>query len=104
MTVLGGTVTVRATYKDKEIPGVPKYDLYVINGQGSGQYAYNRKVDITADPAPAGKTFDKWVVVDETVTVENINNSKTTLKTISLVEHISVRDTMSEHPGMSGAR
>ena len=81
MTVLGGTVTVRATYKDKEIPGVPKYDLYVINGQGSGQYAYNRKVDITADPAPAGKTFDKWVVVDETVTVENINNSKTTLTT-----------------------
>jgi len=81
MTVLGGNVTVRATYKDKETPGVPKYDLYVINGQGSGQYAYNRKVDITADPAPAGKTFDKWVVVDETVTVENINNSKTTLTT-----------------------
>ena len=81
MTVLGGNVTVRATYKDKEIPGVPKYDLYVINGQGSGQYADNRKVDITADPAPAGKTFDKWVVVDETVTVENINNSKTTLRT-----------------------
>ncbi len=81
MTVLGGNVTVRATYKDKETPGVPKYDLYVINGQGSGQYAYNRKVDITADPAPAGKTFDKWVVVDETVTVENINNSKTTLRT-----------------------
>ena len=81
MTVLGGNVTVKATYKDKETPGVPKYDLYVINGQGSGQYAYNRKVDITADPAPAGKTFDKWVVVDETVTVENINNSKTTLTT-----------------------
>lgn len=81
MTVLGGNVTVRATYKDKETPGVPKYDLYVINGQGSGQYAYNRKVDITADPAPAGKTFDKWVVVDETVTVDNINNSKTTLTT-----------------------
>lgn len=81
LTALGGNITVRATYKDKEIPGVPKYDLYVINGQGSGQYAYNRKVDITADPAPAGKTFDKWVVVDETVTVENINNSKTTLTT-----------------------
>ena len=81
LTALGGNITVRATYKDKEIPGVPKYDLYVINGQGSGQYAYNRKVDITADPAPAGKSFDKWVVVDETVTVENINNSKTTLTT-----------------------
>lgn len=53
MTVLGGNVTVRATYKDKETPGVPKYDLYVINGQGSGQYAYNRKVDITANPRPS---------------------------------------------------
>lgn len=81
LTALGGNATVTATYKEKEIPGAPKYDLYVINGQGSGQYAYNRKVDITADPAPAGKTFDKWVVVDETVTVENINNSKTTLRT-----------------------
>jgi len=81
MTVLGGNVTVRATYKEKEIPGVPKYDLYVINGQGSGQYAYNRKVDITADPAPAGKTFDKWVVVDETVTVTDITKAKTTLTT-----------------------
>lgn len=81
MTVLGGNVTVRATYKEKEIPGVPKYDLHVINGQGSGQYAYNRKVDITADPAPAGKTFDKWVVVDETVTVTDITKAKTTLTT-----------------------
>ena len=81
LTALGGNITVRATYKDKETPGALKYDLYVINGQGSGQYAYNRKVDITADPAPAGKTFDKWVVVDDTVTVENINNSKTTLTT-----------------------
>ena len=81
MTVLGGNVTVRATYKDKETPGALKYDLNVINGQGTGKYAINKTVEITADPAPAGKTFDKWVVVDETVTVENINNSKTTLTT-----------------------
>ena len=81
LTALGGNATVTATYKEKEIPGAPKYDLYVINGQGSGQYAYNRKVDITADPAPAGKTFDKWVVVDETVTVSDITKAKTTLRT-----------------------
>ena len=81
MTTLGGTATVRATYKEKEIPGVPKYDLYVINGQGSGQYAYNRTVDITADPAPEGKEFDKWVVIEETVTVTDITKQKTTLKT-----------------------
>lgn len=81
LTALGGNATVRATYKEKEIPGAPKYDLYVINGQGSGQYAYNRNVAITADPAPEGKTFDKWVVVDETVTVTDITKAKTTLTT-----------------------
>ena len=81
MTVLGRNVTVRATYKDKEIPGVPKYDLYVINGQGSGQYADNRTVEITANPAPEGKEFDKWVVVEDTVAVADITKPKTTLTT-----------------------
>lgn len=81
MTTLGGVVTVRATYKEKEIPGAPKYDLYVINGQGSGQYASNKQVDITANPAPEGKEFDKWVVIEETVTVTDITKAKTTLTT-----------------------
>ena len=81
MTVLGGSVTVRATYKEKEIPGVWKHDLNVINGQGSGKYAYNKTVEITADPAPEGKEFDKWVVVSDTVTVTDITKAKTTLRT-----------------------
>ena len=80
MTVLGGNVTVRATYKEKEIPGAPKYDLHVINGQGSGQYTSNKQVDITANPAPEGKEFDKWVVIEETVTVTDITKAKTTLQ------------------------
>jgi len=74
-------VTVRATYKEKEIPGAPKYDLHVINGQGSGQYADNRTVEITANPAPEGKEFDKWVVVEDTVAVADITKPKTTLTT-----------------------
>lgn len=74
-------VTVTATYKEKEIPGAPKYDLHVINGQGSGQYASNKQVDITANPAPKGKEFDKWVVIEETVTVTDITKAKTTLRT-----------------------
>lgn len=81
LTTLGGYATVTATYKEKEIPGAPKYDLYVINGQGSGQYADNRTVNITADPAPEGKEFDKWVVIEETVTVTDITKAKTTLRT-----------------------
>ena len=81
MTVLGGNVTVRATYKDKETPGALKYDLNVINGQGTGKYAINKTVEITANPAPEGKAFDKWVVVEDTVAVADITKPKTTLTT-----------------------
>ena len=81
MTVLGGNVTVRATYKDKETPGVLKYDLNVMNGQGTGKYAYNKTVEITANPAPEGKEFDKWVVVEDTVAIADITKPKTTLTT-----------------------
>lgn len=81
LTTLGGYATVTATYKEKEIPGAPKYDLHVINGQGSGQYTSNKQVDITANPAPEGKEFDKWVVIEETVTVTDITKAKTTLRT-----------------------
>ena len=81
MTVLGGNVTVRATYKDKETPGALKYDLNVINGQGTGKYAINKTVEITANPAPEGKEFDKWVVVEDTVAVADITKQKTTLTT-----------------------
>ena len=81
MTVLGGNVTVRATYKDKETPGALKYDLNVINGQGTGKYAINKTVEITANPAPEGKEFDKWVVVEDTVAVADITKPKTTLTT-----------------------
>ena len=81
MTVLGGNVTVRATYKDKETPGALKYDLNVINGQGTGKYAINKTVEITANPAPEGKEFDKWVVVEDTVAVADITKPKTTLIT-----------------------
>ena len=79
MTVLGGTVTVRATYKDKESPGAWKRDLNVINGQGTGRYEINTTVEITANPAPEGKEFDKWVVVADTVAVADITKPKTTL-------------------------
>ena len=81
MTVLGGNVTVRATYKDKETPGALKYDLNVINGQGTGKYAINKTVEITANPAPEGKEFDKWVVVEDTVAVADITKPKTTIIT-----------------------
>ena len=81
LTALGGNITVKATYKDKETPGALKYDLNVINGQGTGKYAINKTVEITANPAPEGKEFDKWVVVEDTVAVADITKPKTTLTT-----------------------
>ena len=37
------------------------YALTVENGSGSGQYKAGTQVAITADAAPAGKVFDRWV-------------------------------------------
>ncbi|MCL2757606.1 MAG: InlB B-repeat-containing protein, partial [Coriobacteriia bacterium] len=39
---------------------VPTYEVTVNSGTGGGSYAAGEKVDITADAAPAGKTFDRW--------------------------------------------
>ena len=38
-----------------------KYTLTVSGGTGSGSYASGAKVNISANKAPAGKTFDKWI-------------------------------------------
>jgi len=36
------------------------YSLTVVNGAGSGSYAAEAQVTITANAAPSGKVFDKW--------------------------------------------
>ena len=41
-------------------------------------------MEITANPAPEGKEFDKWVVVQDTVAVADITKPKTTLTTKSV--------------------
>lgn len=40
--------------------GPPLFALTVQGGSGGGNYATNRQVTITADPAPAGQAFSHW--------------------------------------------
>ena len=55
-TTGGASTEIRATYKIK------KYALTVQSGTGSGSYSKGQGASITANPAPAGMTFDKWVI------------------------------------------
>ena len=72
-TMPAKAVAVTATYKD---PAPPTYDVTVIGGTGSGSYAAGATVNITADPAPAGKVFDGWTSFDGVI-FANANNEST---------------------------
>ncbi|HZK24218.1 MAG TPA: hypothetical protein VFC74_02385, partial [Oscillospiraceae bacterium] len=52
------------------------YAVTVIGGTGSGNYAENATVNITAGTAPEGKEFDKWTTTDG-VTFANANSQST---------------------------
>ena len=53
------------------------YSVTVINGIGSGSYELSSTVTITANPAPTGKTFDKWVAKSGVVSFYNASSSTT---------------------------
>lgn len=53
--------------------------LTVVNGFGSGDYAQNEAVTIIANEAPAGQTFDKWVITAGTATIASPTSANTTL-------------------------
>lgn len=80
--------TVTACYnkiddvKDEEI-----YTVNVVNGTGSGTYTEGSNVTITADPAPAGKVFDKWEFKSDTDGVKDkkVNISSKTKSSMNLL-------------------
>ena len=71
-----GNVTFKATYL-----AVTKYGIVVVDGTKDKEVAKaGETVTITANPAPAGKVFDKWTCETAGVTIEfeRATSSKTT--------------------------
>jgi len=59
--------------------GVQTYTLNVISGSGDGSYEAGENVTITANGAPSGQVFDKWVVNSGSPQIADVNASGTTL-------------------------
>jgi hypothetical protein len=59
-TMPAGDATIKATYKNE--PPVTDYSLTVIGGNGSGDYAEDTPVSISAT-IPEGQVFDKWEII-----------------------------------------
>ena len=57
---------------------VAKYTLTITNGSGSGDYAENTAVTITANAPAADKVFDKWVLKSGNADIADENSSTTT--------------------------
>ncbi len=74
--MLESDVAVTATYK--ELPPAT-YALTVNGGTGDSNYAAVDDVTITANTAPLGQEFDRWVVNSGSPTIANISASSTIL-------------------------
>lgn len=93
VTIAGATNPDGATFtmgsEDVEINAVledaPMHDISVVNGKASigadsiiSRAYEDTMVTITADPAEAGKQFDKWEVIYGDITIADANSATTT--------------------------
>jgi hypothetical protein len=76
VTMPSNAATVTATYKDQ--PSAT-YSLTVSSGNGDGSYTPGAMVNITADAAPLGQEFVRWVIFSGNPVVANVNAASTTL-------------------------
>ena len=60
-----------------QIP-VPKYEVNVTNGRGSGNYAQGSTVTITANTAPNGQRFKDWSIESGNITLASSTSDTTT--------------------------
>lgn len=60
-----------------QIP-VPKYEVNVTNGSGSGNYAQGSTVTITANTAPNGQRFKEWTIESGNITLASSTSDTTT--------------------------
>ncbi len=78
-TTGSGDTVINAVYEDV------LYDLTVVNGEGSGSFAYGTVTDIKAT-IPEGFVFDKWVVEGEAVVDDvTVATAKVTVNGIAKV-------------------
>jgi len=64
------------------VNAIPTYIVIVTNGTGGGSFEVGATVTVTANAAPAGQVFDKWVTSDG-VALANANNKTTTFTMLS---------------------
>lgn len=57
---------------------VPKYEVNVTNGSGSGNYAQGSTVTITANTAPNGQRFKDWSIESGNITLASSTSDTTT--------------------------
>ena len=72
-TMPASDVTIVANTKTVE-----SYVVSIGDGLGGGNYYVGQVVTVTANTAPEGKEFDKWVVVSGEVTLADANSATTT--------------------------
>lgn len=80
--------TLTACYKKvSEVKNKEVFTVKVENGIGSGTYKEGSNVTVTADPAPKGKVFDKWVTNSNTDGVKDkkVNISSKTKSSMNLL-------------------
>lgn len=80
--------TLTACYKKvSELKNKDTFTVKVENGIGSGTYTEGSNVTVTADPAPKGKVFDKWVTKSNTKGVKDkkVNISSKTKSSMNLL-------------------
>lgn len=71
-----------------QIP-VPKYEVNVTNGSGSGNYAQGSTVTITANTAPNGLRFKDWSIESGNITLASSTSDTTTF--VMPAEAVSVK-------------
>ena len=82
-----GNVTFKATYLS-----VTKYEIYVVDGTKDKSPARaGETITITANPAPAGKVFDKWTCETAGVTIEFENATSSTTTFVMPAREIEIK-------------
>ena len=69
--------TITATYRDIPI-------LTINSGLGGGSYTTGTEVNITANAAPSGQIFEKWLITSGVATLASSTSASTTLTTDSV--------------------